>query len=64
MTSRRESDSVPPVLGGGLEMRGSDERTGSLFSFVDLEERVPQRHPLRKIRHGELQGFGRNSRGN
>ena len=31
-------------------MRGSDERTGSLFSFVDLEDRVPQRHPLRKIR--------------
>jgi transposase len=31
-------------------MRGSDERTGSLFSFVDLEARVPQRHPLRKIR--------------
>jgi len=31
-------------------MRGSDERTGSLFSFVDLEERVPHRHPLRKIR--------------
>lgn len=31
-------------------MRGSDERTGTLFSFVDLEERVPARHPLRKIR--------------
>jgi transposase len=31
-------------------MRGSDERTGSSFSFVDLEERVPARHPLRKIR--------------
>ena len=31
-------------------MRGSDERSGSLFSFVDLEERVPKRHPLRKIR--------------
>jgi transposase len=31
-------------------MRGSDERTGSLFSFVDLEARVPRRHPLRKIR--------------
>jgi transposase len=31
-------------------MRGSDARTGSLFSFVDLEERVPKRHPLRKIR--------------
>jgi transposase len=31
-------------------MRGSDGRTGSLFSFVDLEQRVPARHPLRKIR--------------
>jgi len=31
-------------------MRGSDQRTGALFSFVDLDERVPQRHPLRKIR--------------
>lgn len=31
-------------------MRGSDEATGSLFSYVDLEERVPARHPLRKVR--------------
>lgn len=31
-------------------MRGSDERSGALFSFVDLEERVPKQHPLRKIR--------------
>jgi transposase len=31
-------------------MRGSDEQTGSLFSFVDLEKRVPAKHPLRKIR--------------
>ena len=31
-------------------MRGSDQVTGSLFSSVDLEERVPARHPLRKIR--------------
>lgn len=31
-------------------MRGSDEATGSLFSYVDLEERIPTRHPLRKIR--------------
>jgi len=31
-------------------MRGSDERSGSLFSYVDLEERVPATHPLRKIR--------------
>ncbi len=31
-------------------MRGADEASGSLFSFVDLEERIPTRHPLRKIR--------------
>ena len=31
-------------------MRGSDERSGSLFSYVDLEERVRRDHPLRAIR--------------
>jgi transposase len=31
-------------------MRGSDERTGSLFSYVDLEARVRSDHPLRTIR--------------
>lgn len=31
-------------------MRGTDEATGSLFSYVDLEERIPARHPLRTIR--------------
>ena len=31
-------------------MRGQDMRTGSIFSYVDLEERVPASHPLRKIR--------------
>ena len=31
-------------------MRGSDERAGSLFSYVDIEERVPASHPLRKVR--------------
>ncbi len=31
-------------------MRGSDERSGSLFSYVDLEARVPKDHPLRPIR--------------
>ena len=31
-------------------MRGTDGATGSLFSYVDLEERVPAGHPLRKIR--------------
>jgi transposase/IS5 family transposase len=31
-------------------MRGQDGQTGSMFSYVDLEERVPSNHPLRKIR--------------
>jgi len=31
-------------------MRGLDERTGSLFSYVDLEGRVRRDHPLRTIR--------------
>src|SRR5262245_50739772 len=31
-------------------MRGSDAVTGSLFSYVDLEDRVPASHPLRVIR--------------
>jgi len=31
-------------------MRGSDETSGSLFSYVDLEGRIPAQHPLRKIR--------------
>ena len=31
-------------------MRGIDERSGALFSYVDLEARVPAGHPLRAIR--------------
>ena len=31
-------------------MRGMDGRTGAMFSYVDLEERIPAGHPLRKIR--------------
>lgn len=31
-------------------MRGTDERSGSLFSYVDIEARVPAGHPLRRIR--------------
>jgi hypothetical protein len=31
-------------------MRGLDDRTGSLFSYVDLEARVRRDHPLRPIR--------------
>lgn len=31
-------------------MRGSDESTGALFSYVDLEARVAAVHPLQAIR--------------
>ena len=31
-------------------MRGRDERGEGLFSYVDLEARVPADHPLRAIR--------------
>ncbi|EAQ23743.1 ISMca1, transposase [Roseovarius sp. 217] len=31
-------------------MRGTDDKSGSLFSYVDLEDRIPTKHPLRNIR--------------
>src|SRR6185369_728363 len=31
-------------------MRGADEQSGSMFSYVSLEQRVPPDHPLRAIR--------------
>src|SRR5688572_10834349 len=31
-------------------MRGSDEQTGALFSYVDVEGRIRRDHPLRQIR--------------
>jgi transposase len=31
-------------------VRGADDRTGALFSYVDLEARVRREHPLRAIR--------------
>ena len=34
----------------GVFMRGSDETTGSLFSYVDLEQRIPATQPLRVIK--------------
>jgi transposase len=59
----------------GVMMRGTDETSGLLFSYVDLEARIPARHPLRKIQQvvndalasldGEFEGlytdFGRPS---
>ena len=31
-------------------MRGSDATTGAMFSYVDIEARVPAKHPIRVIR--------------
>jgi transposase len=33
-----------------IVMRGGDVRTGSLFSYVDIERRVRRDHPLQTIR--------------
>jgi transposase len=38
------------IEAGEAAMRGMDERSGSLFSYVDLEARVRRDHPLRTIR--------------
>jgi transposase len=34
----------------GVAMRGDDEKSGSFFSYIDLEDRVRGDHPLRVIR--------------
>ena len=38
------------AVASGVMMRGTDEARGSLFGDVDLEERIPVRHPLREVR--------------
>jgi hypothetical protein len=37
-------------MAGVMAMRGSDERSEGLFSYVSCEARVPADHPLRSIR--------------
>jgi transposase len=39
-----------PLSAAEAVMRGLDHQDGSLFSYVNLEERIPASHPLRKIR--------------
>ena len=39
-----------PQASAGAVMRGTGDAGGSLFSSVDLKERIPVRHPLRKVR--------------
>jgi hypothetical protein len=31
-------------------MRGQQERTGPLFSYISTEDRIPAAHPLRRVR--------------
>src|SRR5262249_40882312 len=41
---------LPPLLEGSCWMRGQDERTSDMFSYVSPEARVRADHPLRPIR--------------
>jgi hypothetical protein len=40
-------------------MRGQQERSGSLFSGVSIEEWIPASHPLRRIRRLAYQALDR-----
>jgi hypothetical protein len=39
-----------PIHGGSLPMRGDDQQSGHLFSYLSPEDRIPADHPLRPIR--------------
>ena len=39
-------------------MRGDDEQSGHLFSYLSPEQRVPADHPLRPIRADDGRGVG------
>src|SRR4051812_34790331 len=43
-------------------MRGADERSGAMFSYVSLEDRVPGDHPLRAVRRITDRALARMSR--
>jgi hypothetical protein len=43
-------------------MRGSDARSGELFSYVDLEKRVPEKHPRVKLNGSAVGGIVAGSR--
>ena len=40
-------------------MRGQQERTGPLFSYISTEERIPASHPLRQVRRLADQALNR-----
>ncbi len=37
---------APDVFEGSMPMRGDDQQTGWMFSYVSPEQRVPQDHPF------------------
>ena len=41
-----------------IGMRGYDDQSGPLFSYIDLEKRIRPDHPLRTIRRGFGAKFG------
>ena len=41
---------APGSLPRSMRVRGDDQQTGHLFSYLSPEQRVPQDHPLRAIR--------------
>ena len=41
---------APDVSEGSDDMRGPDDQTSGMFSYLSPEERVRQDHPLRAIR--------------
>src|SRR5262249_10564066 len=48
--TRRGPLSLQNISGDDCSMRGDDQQQSGMFSYVSLEERVPQDHPLRAIR--------------
>src|SRR5215472_19137522 len=49
-TSRFARTTIPATLQGSVRVRGDDEQSGHLFSYLSPEQRVPADHPLRAIR--------------
>ena len=41
---------APDSVEGSVPMRGDDQQSGGMFSYVSLEARVPADHPLRAMR--------------
>jgi transposase len=41
---------MPQSIDEGDSLRGDDRFDGGLFSYVSLEDRIPKRHPLRKVK--------------